>query len=581
MRLIHKIETNYFRSLYNETVKGVSDCNVFVGANDCGKSNFLRALNLFFNNETGYDEDLNFSQDVTHFRRAEAIATKGRLTIWMKVHFENTLGWGTLPRRFWIKKVWNRYSDFPEITTNIKSNNSTITTRFLNKISFHYVPAVKERDIFTDYLSLLYATLVESQNVEFEEPAAKLSDAINEATVQLADGIETNLRVKSRINIPADFQSIFEKLEFSTQQDGVEVPLVNRGDGLQVRHIPQILDYVSEHNKQLNIWGYEEPENSLEMSNCFSLAEQFRTQFSKNNQVFITSHSPAFYSLKGDNVSHYLVKKVSKSRAGEANEVTDIKSISDMSVFDSEVGVAQLIMEKSAAAYEEIKILKETNDNLIQYEKPILLTEGITDKIILEEAWRRLRGNIVMPFTIEACDTVADGNFTAGGAAKLALCLKAVRPSQPGVIVGLFDFDEEGIKHSVLDKTFYPDGLLSHTKISHNKKAASMVVAGCPALHSALIEFENLPLEFLFPEACIKKKLKGRGLVLSPKPIITRVGRKEIETTYSTELQHMSLDKKSDKKLFAERIAPTFDDEAFLGFEPTLVGIQNLFEKLS
>ncbi|MFM8832443.1 MAG: hypothetical protein ACKOEV_02190 [Cytophagales bacterium] len=44
------------------------------------------------------------------------------------------------------------------------------------------------------------------------------------------------------------------------------------------------------------------------MSKAFELAGQFATTFSKENQIFLTTHSPAFYSLEGDKVSKWLVK---------------------------------------------------------------------------------------------------------------------------------------------------------------------------------------------------------------------------------------------------------------------------------
>ena len=49
MQLIDRIEVNYFRSVYSISVKKLRDLNVFIGPNDAGKSNVLRALNLFFN----------------------------------------------------------------------------------------------------------------------------------------------------------------------------------------------------------------------------------------------------------------------------------------------------------------------------------------------------------------------------------------------------------------------------------------------------------------------------------------------------------------------------------------------------
>ncbi|WP_350147742.1 AAA family ATPase [Pyruvatibacter sp.] len=52
MRLIKEIEIAYFRSLYKERIRHVEDMNIFFGRNDSGKSNVVRALNLFFNGET-------------------------------------------------------------------------------------------------------------------------------------------------------------------------------------------------------------------------------------------------------------------------------------------------------------------------------------------------------------------------------------------------------------------------------------------------------------------------------------------------------------------------------------------------
>ena len=105
MQLIDRIEVNYFRSVYSVSVKKLRDLNVFLGPNDAGKSNILRALNLFFNNESGYDEDIQFLQDVTHLRQQEARDAKGRLTIWIKVHFNNVEKWKTLPQKFYIKEL--------------------------------------------------------------------------------------------------------------------------------------------------------------------------------------------------------------------------------------------------------------------------------------------------------------------------------------------------------------------------------------------------------------------------------------------------------------------------------------------
>ncbi len=59
MITIKRIHVKNFRSLVDETIE-LSDFNFFVGKNDSGKSNVLKALNLFFNMSTDFDTAFDF-----------------------------------------------------------------------------------------------------------------------------------------------------------------------------------------------------------------------------------------------------------------------------------------------------------------------------------------------------------------------------------------------------------------------------------------------------------------------------------------------------------------------------------------
>lgn len=57
--LIKTIQIKNFRSIRTAKI----DCrnmNIFVGQNDVGKSNVLKALNLFFNGKTDYETEFDF-----------------------------------------------------------------------------------------------------------------------------------------------------------------------------------------------------------------------------------------------------------------------------------------------------------------------------------------------------------------------------------------------------------------------------------------------------------------------------------------------------------------------------------------
>lgn len=64
--MIRQISIRNFRSIASADID--SDwITTLVGANDAGKSNVLRALNLFFNGQTGFREDFAFARDYNQF----------------------------------------------------------------------------------------------------------------------------------------------------------------------------------------------------------------------------------------------------------------------------------------------------------------------------------------------------------------------------------------------------------------------------------------------------------------------------------------------------------------------------------
>jgi len=331
MKIIAKIQINYFRSVYSVTLPNDNDINVLIGGNDSGKSNVLKALNLFFNNQTELQTGFDFSTDLSRLREEQARATKGRAFLWVKITFNNFLNWNSLPGQFSVKKTWNRYDDQPVDTYPSGIQQSTIA-RFLNKISFHYIPAVRGRDIFSHYLNALHDSLVEDEKAGVTEATASLMGTINQSAVDMSKRIKEGLGFTSNIQVPNDLRVLFSALDFSTMFSGYSVPLQKRGDGIQARHVPFILDFVARHSKRHHIWAYEEPENSLELGKAFELAEQFSSEFSKENQIFITTHSPAFYDLSGKHVTKWFVK--SNLYKEGSKFVTEINTVTQSDLAD-------------------------------------------------------------------------------------------------------------------------------------------------------------------------------------------------------------------------------------------------------
>jgi AAA15 family ATPase/GTPase len=517
MKIISKIEINYFRSVYSVTFSKNNDINVLIGGNDSGKSNILKALNLFFNNKTELENSFDFFDDLSRLREEQARATKGRAFLWVRITFNNFLNWKSLPDQFSVKKTWNRYTDRPVDTYPTEILQATMA-RFLNKISFHYIPAVRGRNIFSHYLNALHDALVEDEKAGVTEATSELMATINKSTEDMSKKIDEGLGFTSNIQIPKDLRELFSALDFSTKFSGYDIPLQKRGDGIQARHIPFILDFIARHSNRHHIWAYEEPENSLELGKAFELAEQFNTEFFQENQIFITTHSPAFYDLSGSHVTKWFVS--SNQYKEETEFVTEISIVSQSELADKSLGVAALISSRAKNLYKEINELKEVTENLnktvIAANMSQVIVEGPTDKSILDIAFTKL-----FPGEEPFCEFAP-----AGGCSNISSYIQTINKLQKKIenpVVGLFDNDSAGVKEFKKFNSYKKVDGTDFRVINKSKRIYCGVLPQPEEFNAPIFAVKQssgldftipVPIEFMFSGVVIKKAVEENILAL-------------------------------------------------------------------
>lgn len=304
MRLIEEIEITYFRSLYKTRIRNLGDMTIFFGLNDSGKSNILRALNLFFNGQTDPGRLLDFETDFSDIRRSEVRRTKRQQFISVKLTFRVPKNFPSLGRRIIIEKKWVRSGNTIEKAYNYNrrqiNNRAQLATitKFKNQIFFHYLPAIKGLSVYQDILERMYGVAARSDKIG--KATEEFLNAVNKELEQLADNLKALFGGKASISIPRDMEKFFRGLDFSYGEEGHSL-LLQKGDGVKARHLPELLRYIDERDssKRYFIWGFEEPENSLDLKNAREEAQRF-SEFAveTNRQIFLTSHSPAFYLME-------------------------------------------------------------------------------------------------------------------------------------------------------------------------------------------------------------------------------------------------------------------------------------------
>lgn len=344
---LKKISIENFRSIESASIT-LDNLNIFVGLNDSGKSNILKALNLFFNGETELGRKYDFNIDFYKFfnkksHNAQQIIIKLDFLV-PKARFADggTVVW---------KKRFTAYDIQEEILREGKfelSKKSRIKYA-LHLIKYLYVPAVKSDNYFKELLASLYDSLSSSISNKIGIAIGNFTDAIQKSTEALSNDILQVLSLKSKLVMPEDLRNMFKTVIFNTEiYPGSEekIALDFRGDGIKAYYIPIILNYISELDAKrrgrgltetTTIWGFEEPENGMEIGKCYNMAQQI-LKYSFDKQILLTTHSPAFYARK--NSCHSKLYYVYKSDNFKFSKIDDEIS---QNIIDANLGILSLI----------------------------------------------------------------------------------------------------------------------------------------------------------------------------------------------------------------------------------------------
>ncbi|WP_377923251.1 AAA family ATPase [Alteraurantiacibacter lauratis] len=327
----------------------------------------------------------------------------------------------------------------------------------------------------------------------------------------MSSEILDRLKIDSTINIPDSLQDLFRALDFSTRFGQHEIPLIMRGDGIQSRHLPFILNYISAKSSQYHIWGYEEPENSLELSKAFEMAKDFQERFSQENQIFLTTHSPAFYDISGRRAAKWYIESM---HDGERVS-SQIQSIASTSNVDKAMGLLSVITPRMKKVYSDYVELKESitemQSRVDSAECPVIYVEGPSDVTILNTAKEKL-GFQEMNVRFESANGASDITQF------LKISIRVKRDNRP--LIGIFDSDARGRREFDNFRNYHK---LTDTEFRTLERSRKIFVGALDVpthLKPAEAAFRSvgltlpLPVEFMFEQSVILSAVQSGTLNL-------------------------------------------------------------------
>ena len=394
MKIIEKIKIHRFRSISDVEIE-TDELVIFSGINNSGKSNVLKALNLFFKGESNFGKKYDFEND---YNKAFTGQARGKRQIKITLHF-GSQGDAALKYPFSISRTFeigkqesqleyhSTNYDIQEKLNKKDGNTQRQFTTFFNKIEYFYIPAVRDKN-FVQSLFLQFEKLIEHDSEkEFSEKIHGLSKVLENKSKNISDDFKKFIGLPTQANLSSKITDILGAVEVNVQSgikvlrrkktgkklEDVFVNLFSSGDGILMAYLAYFLAHICKkiQNRKF-IWGFEEPENSLEYSKTQKLAEEFYNNFINNAQIFITTHSPAFIKLKDkDKTKFYRVY----IRPNDEKQLSEIKTL-------DAIQQKQLsLFEKGAIDSEEYKKLKEEL-YFVEFAKEI---EDAVERICAEE----------------------------------------------------------------------------------------------------------------------------------------------------------------------------------------------------
>ena len=429
---LKSIRIRRFRSIEDSGEIKLAPITVFVGANDSGKSNILKAINLFFNSEVVLGSACDHSRDFSkvaaeRVRKAEEIEIVANIK---SPHHEGLITKAQLWRQG--KLHLEKGPDY-EIPLLPKSK----TPMWLERLNYRYVPATKDRAYMQALMRELYQLFSDTIEKDMRAGAGSFTGYVRKQTAKISKEMKKMTGIGSKIQLPQDLSGVFSLFDFETDKG---IFLDQRGDGIRVRYIPEILNFLADKSNHPSwtvrgstIWGYEEPENNLEMGVASEHAQKFQ-EYSRHIQILITTHSPAFYNLIGSkNCTGYYV---CQSKDGK----TELTPIHDPAKLDESMGVMPLVAPYVADANRRLQEAEDAlKRNPLTGENTIFV-EGESDRKLIDFCIAQEHSDKKSIISVRE----------VGGAANVPYYIKVManedRSNRTKKFVGLLDNDEEGRK---------------------------------------------------------------------------------------------------------------------------------------
>lgn len=231
------------------------------------------------------------------------------------------------------------------------------------------------------------------------------------------------------------------------EQDKKEVEISLVGSGmLQIIEIFSTLEFINRREHCVNLLLIDEPDSHIHSNLQSNLLDELKK--STNYQTFLVSHND---------------RLINKAEEGE------LFFINSKSILQGKISSLP-VSSYSSVSNELANKLFSLSD--IEKQKIIIITEGKTDKILIETAFNKLNPNSESPYHIIPSGLELNEETRAGNADTVRRTIEFISTISNDIkLIGLFDNDREGNEQfKGLNKKIFVDHDINSTNRKHKEK---------------------------------------------------------------------------------------------------------------
>jgi len=501
--------------------------NVIIGENNIGKSTLFEAIHLWMlgyksiiqaNGKNFYGKNtpryISFDRlyflrmttidDVFHTNRKTAAITINilldEIIYSLKIKFEKPVSMG-----FYLRVKYEG-QDFQSLSERLREQGLNL---FNSIFIYHTRPVfniIKNEPFYNNAQLMKKISLGKSYDVirnkilkgDPERKFVRLQERIS----KVFDN-QVKIRFKNK-NLQDE-----EYARFTVQiGDSKEVDISLVGSGiLQVIDIFSTLEFINRRERCLNILLIDEPDSHIHSNLQSSLIDELRSDL--NNQHFIISHND---------------RLINKAKEGELLFINRVSLDNGRIIPIPKENYNSVIAELASKMF-------SLND--IERRKIIVITEGKTDKKLLEVAWNKLNPDDICPYKFIGSGIQIDENIRTGNADSVRRTIETLSTLFSDLkIVGLFDNDREGYEQfKGLRKEVFEPHTLAQNHRKHLEKNIFGMVLTIPAFRQSYINSGSFTqryfvIEHYFSDVVLEEANMKGDSIINDVPIFELKGNK-------------------------------------------------------